>query len=99
MRVGALALDRLGALSHPLIAEVRGAGLFFGVEFQHEGGRPASEFCAQVVEGMRERGVLLNRIGREGNVLKMRPPMPFGEDHLDLTISALEETLEATAYE
>lgn len=94
--VGAHARARLSELSHPMLAEVRGAGLFFGAEFAHPGtGMPAAEFTLAVVEAMKARGVLLNRIGRHGSTLKIRPPMPFGRAHADLLVDTLSEVLDA----
>lgn len=96
-RVGAYCLDRMRALRHPLLADVRGTGLFFGAEFVTDSNMaPASDFVAEVVERMVARGFLLNRIGRAGNTLKMRPPMPFGIDHADLLMDALTEVLAET---
>jgi 4-aminobutyrate aminotransferase-like enzyme len=92
-QVGFYALDRLRALRHPWLVEVRGAGLFFGAEFIDDDGRPATAFAAEVVERMVARGVLLNRIGRHMNTLKMRPPMPFSNKNADLAIDALAEVL------
>ncbi len=89
-------MDRLHALRHPWLAQVRGAGLFCGVEFVTGEGTPAGDFVADLVEGMVARGVLVNRIGRHGNTLKIRPPMPFGRDHADLLTETLAEALAAT---
>ncbi|WP_299300658.1 aspartate aminotransferase family protein [uncultured Litoreibacter sp.] len=97
--VGQHALTRLHAIDHPLKAEARGAGLFFGVEFAHRDGSPATGFAERVVEGMLANGVLMNRIGREMNTLKMRPPMPFGIDHANLAIDTLEHVLDDTPYD
>ncbi|MGB5556773.1 MAG: aspartate aminotransferase family protein, partial [Paracoccaceae bacterium] len=72
----------------------RGSGLFFGVEFMKDGA-PAAEFTGAVVEGMRREGVLLGRIGRHGNVLKLRPPMPFSRADADFALEALERVLKA----
>jgi 4-aminobutyrate aminotransferase-like enzyme len=92
--VGAHALERLRALSHPLLAEVRGAGLFFGAEFVTDAAMtPAAGFAARVVEAMRHRGILVNRCGRHRNILKIRPPMPFAREHADLLIDTLAEVL------
>ncbi|MFC2966981.1 aspartate aminotransferase family protein [Acidimangrovimonas pyrenivorans] len=92
---GQYALARLGELSHPMIAEVRGAGLFFGVEFVTDAQlTPATEFVETVVEAMKARGILLNKIGRAGNTLKIRPPMPFSREHADLLVDTLAEVLE-----
>ncbi|MFT5868293.1 MAG: 4-aminobutyrate aminotransferase-like enzyme [Paracoccaceae bacterium] len=38
------------------------------------------------MEAVKDRGVLLNRIGRYMNILKIRPPMPFEVQHADLPI-------------
>jgi 4-aminobutyrate aminotransferase-like enzyme len=86
---------RLGAIEHPWIAEVRGAGLFAAVEFVDESGAPASAFTAELVEEMRRRGVLVNRIGRGMNVLKIRPPMVFEAEHADILSDTLEVALAA----
>ena len=44
---------------------------------------------------MLHRGFLMNRIGRAGNALKIRPPMPFGQGHADMLMDALTEELAA----
>jgi 4-aminobutyrate aminotransferase-like enzyme len=93
-RVSGRMVERLRALRHPLLAEVRGAGLFFGVEFVLDGEMtPATGFVADVVERMVARGFLMNRIGRAGNTLKIRPPMPFSVEHADMLADALEDVL------
>lgn len=90
-------MDRLRALRHPLLANVRGAGMFFGAEFvTGPDMAPATDFVAEVVERMVAAGVLMNRIGRHGNTLKIRPPMPFGIAEADLLMDRLEQVLAAT---
>lgn len=89
-------LERLSALRHPWIAQSRGAGMFFGLEFLTDAGAPATDFVADVIEAMVARGVLLNNIGRHRNTLKMRPPMPFGRDHADVLVDTLAEVLRDT---
>ena len=79
-------------LDHPKIGQVRGAGLFFGMEFV-DGDDPAANFTTRVVEGMKARGILLNRLGRHYNCLKIRPPMPFSRDNADMLVGALGEVL------
>jgi 4-aminobutyrate aminotransferase-like enzyme len=91
--VGRHALTLLQDLAHPLIAQVRGQGMFFGVEFVLDDDTPATTFAAYVVEEMRKRGILLNRIGRHMNTLKMRPPMPFDQSNADFAIGHLAEIL------
>jgi 4-aminobutyrate aminotransferase-like enzyme len=89
---------RLAALRHPCIAETRANGLFFAVELTADGsptGAPAGAFAAEVVQGMLERGVLMNLIGTGRNILKIRPPMPFGPEEADLLADRLQAALDA----
>jgi 4-aminobutyrate aminotransferase-like enzyme len=83
-RVGARLLDRLGELP---VADVRGSGLLVGVELE------SGERAEQIVDALRERGVLIGRTGRAENVLKIRPPLVFGDEHADLLVSALAAAL------
>jgi 4-aminobutyrate aminotransferase-like enzyme len=80
---------------HPLIGDVRGRGLFFAAELVRDRKtlEPATDEAGRVVNAMRERGVLISRIGQHDNVLKMRPPMPFAREHADLLLSALDDCL------
>ena len=91
--VGAHTVARMRALHHPLLADVRGKGLFFGAEFLLPNGAPASGFVVDVVERMKNKGVLMGKIGRHGNILKMRPPMVFSLDQADVVMDALAEVL------
>lgn len=90
-KTGAYTLGLLKALAHPRIAEVRARGLFFAVEFT--GDDPGS-FTGRVVEAMKDRGVLLGRVGRQGQVLKLRPPMPFSRADADEAVGKLAEVLD-----
>lgn len=96
-RVGVCALERLRALAerHEVIGDVRGRGLFFGVELVHDRAAktPAPELTARAVEALRERGFLLNRLGRFGNTLKIRPNLQFREEHVDMLTDALDAVL------
>ena len=91
--VGRYTLGLLRQLSHPAIAEVRGQGLFFGVALLTAEGAPATELAAKIVEAMKDRGVLIGRIGRKMNILKLRPPMPFSRGNADLAVGTLAEVL------
>jgi 4-aminobutyrate aminotransferase-like enzyme len=84
---GTMALLR--GLRHPAIREVRGAGLFFGLVLE-EDGQPATGLATRVAEEMKDRGVLIGRIGRHMNILKLRPPMPFAEAEAELAASTLD---------
>ena len=89
-------LDRLRVLRHPFLADVRATGLFFGVEFVTDDAMtPATNFVADLVEDMVDRGFLLNKIGRGGGALKIRPPMPFSIQNADQLVDALQMALDA----
>jgi 4-aminobutyrate aminotransferase-like enzyme len=96
-RTGAYLLERLRQLQarHELIAEVRGAGLFIGVELRRGGtaGTPATGESAQIVNMLRERRVLISAAGPHANVLKIRPPLVFGTDHADVLVERLDQAL------
>jgi len=64
------------------IADVRGSGLFIAVELLHEG-EPDVQSTVRIVEEMRRQGVLIGAASRDGNVLKIRPPMPFNAQHAE----------------
>jgi 4-aminobutyrate aminotransferase-like enzyme len=80
---------------HPLIGDVRGGGLFFAVEMVRDRAtqEPAPAQTRQIVNGMRERGVLISRIGMHDNILKIRPPMPFRTEHADLLLKTLDDVM------
>jgi 4-aminobutyrate aminotransferase-like enzyme len=87
------------ARRHDAIRDVRGAGLFIGVEL---GTNPVSGLAGaaetrRIVNGLRERGVLVGATGRNGDVLKIRSPLPLEPQHADLLLAALDQTLASAA--
>jgi len=98
-RVGRYLRERLVDLAaqHPLIGDVRGAGLFVGVELVTDRGTkaPATAPTARIVNAMRERGVLLSSTGPQANTLKIRPPLVFSEANAELLVDTLDEVLRA----
>jgi len=82
------------ALEHPAL-QVRGCGLLVGVEIADQGGRSGDSLTRTVVNGLRERQILIGAEGPRGNVLKLRPPLPFARPHADQLISALAAELSA----
>ena len=87
------------AQRHPIVGDVRGPGLFIGVELVRDRAtrEPAAVETRAVVNGMRNRGVLIGRDGLYGNVLKIRPPIVFQRSHVQRFLSALDETLSEVA--
>ena len=80
---------------HSCIGDVRGSGLFIGVELvsDRETIEPATEVADKVVNEMRERRILLGSDGPFHNVLKIRPPMPFSLEDVDELIVNLDQVL------
>ena len=93
-RVGAYLRARLTevASAHPVIRQVRGPGLFVGVELDNDA--PGQETIGRrVANGLRRQGVLVGATGPRQNVLKIRPPLVFAETHADRVAAALDLTL------
>lgn len=75
------------ASRHDGVVEVRGVGLYVAVELA------SGEAASAVVDGMRERGVLIAATGPGGRVLKIRPPLVIDDSGVDLLVGALAESL------
>jgi 4-aminobutyrate aminotransferase-like enzyme len=95
--VGEYLLEGLRDLQqkHSLIGDVRGQGLFIGVELVHnrETLQPAAREAADLVERMKDRGVLLSTDGPLHNVIKIKPPLVFSLSNSDSLIAALDVEL------
>lgn len=83
------------AKDNDMIGDVRGSGLFIGVELVHGHDQPdpATSDTARIVNLLRKRGVLISSTGLHDNVLKIRPPMVFAEQHADLLVHELAGSL------
>lgn len=92
---GLRALER----HHPVIGDVRGKGLFFGLELvaDRTARTPAADTALAVREWLRDNGVLLGVTGPYGNVIKIRPPMVFSRQHAETLLNALDEALRCVA--
>ncbi|WP_460141561.1 aspartate aminotransferase family protein [Pseudomonas sp. S2_E01] len=81
---------------YPIIGDVRGAGMFLGVELVTDRATkaPAATQTRQVVNAMREQGVLISAAGPLENVLKIRPLLAFEQEHAHLLLEAVGTALE-----
>ena len=81
---------------HRLIGDVRGLGLFIGIELvrDHETLEPADTEASAVIDAMRDRGFLLSTDGPLRNVLKIKPPMVLTEGDVATTLEAVDEALD-----
>jgi 4-aminobutyrate aminotransferase-like enzyme/Ser/Thr protein kinase RdoA (MazF antagonist) len=97
-RAGVVGAHLLRALSevatdHPDLSAVRGWGLALAVDIVDPAtGQPDADRAGRIVEGMRERGVLIGRTGRDRAALKVRPPLVFADENVDQLASALAAT-------
>lgn len=77
------------------ILGLRNAGLFFGIDIGIEGSAPAERrtMALDVVNAMRDNGVLISTTGANEDVLKVRPPLVCEVGHVELFLGALQEAL------
>ncbi len=103
LEVGAYAKQGLEQLAahHQVIGDVRGQGLIFGAEMvlDRQTKHPASAYTDRLINAMRQRGIILSKLGRHKNALKIRPPMPFQRAHVDLLIETLDAAMRETPVE
>lgn len=96
-RVGNLLRDGIADLAgrHEAIGDVRGAGLFIGVELVSDRAlrTPDRWLTSQVVNRMRDKGVLLSACAMGHNVLKIRPPLVLSADQAGMVIEVLDAAL------
>jgi 4-aminobutyrate aminotransferase-like enzyme/Ser/Thr protein kinase RdoA (MazF antagonist) len=78
------AVEGLGKVD---VVEVRGAGLLAGIQLSSE------QLATRTVDELREHGILVGRTGRHGDVLKVRPPLVFADEHVELLVAALDRAL------
>jgi 4-aminobutyrate aminotransferase-like enzyme/Ser/Thr protein kinase RdoA (MazF antagonist) len=80
---------------HPLIGDVRGAGLFIGLELvtDPETMTPATSDAAVIIEKMKDRSILLSTDGPFDNVIKIKPPIVFNENNADQVVETLDDVL------
>ena len=96
--VGLRLLDKLKQLKnkYALIGDVRGAGLFIGIELvkDRQSLKPAASEASLISEAMKDAGILIGTDGPHHNVLKIRPPMPFDDGNADELMTTLDQILE-----
>ena len=97
LEVGTRLRDGLRSLMarHPIVGDVRGAGLFIGVELVRDQQtlEPATAQADDLVNRLQRRGVLLSTDGPHHNVLKIKPPMVITGDDADMVVRLLDEEL------
>ncbi len=93
--VGAYLLERLSTLKEKswLVGDVRGLGLYLGVELVMDHGTlaPAADHAAYICNRMKDYGFLISTDGPLHNVLKLKPPIIFSKANADALVDALEK--------
>jgi len=76
--------------TNPLIGDVRGQGLFLGIELvrDRESKEPAAAEASDLVNRMKDRGILLSTDGPYHNVVKIKPPIVFHRRDADTVLQA-----------
>lgn len=97
-QVGARLREELRALQprHPVIGAVRGLGLFIGVAIVDPAadGAPAPASAHHIALALRRRRVLVGIEGPHKNVLKIRPPLAFDHEHVNVLVQTLADVLD-----
>ena len=102
-KIGKYLLQELKELQSEfsLIGEVRGRGLFIGIELIKNSSNlsPASKEAEEVVNKMKRKKILLSTDGPDHNVIKIKPPMIFNRQNADELVLKLSEVLSNIDYE
>jgi 4-aminobutyrate aminotransferase-like enzyme len=103
LKVGARLMDGLRELmeSHSLIGDVRGLGLFVGVELvlDRDTLEPAPSQADHLVNRMKERGILVSTDGPFHNVIKIKPPLVFTEANADMLVTTMDKILKEDFFD
>lgn len=93
LKVGEQIITGLKDLAQDLdqVAEVRGSGFFIGVDLVTDRSSltPDGDAAARIVNALREDHILISACGAQGNVLKLRPPMPFSSNDADRLLDGI----------
>lgn len=81
------------AKDFPILSDVRGQGLFLGIELTDSAMSPLPEQTAYLANRMRDFGILMSTDGKDNNVLKIKPPLVFDRNHADELLLRLRQIL------
>ena len=94
-KVGKFLKDKLKKLAKefPIIGDVRGQGLFLGIELVDSNMNPLAEQTDYLANRMKDHGILMSTDGTDHNVLKFKPPIVFKKEHAKELIFYLQKIL------
>ncbi|MFN0203596.1 MAG: aminotransferase class III-fold pyridoxal phosphate-dependent enzyme, partial [Bacteroidia bacterium] len=95
-QVGAYLKAKLRLLQekYPILADIRGEGLFLGIELTDSQKNPLAEQTSYLSNRMKDFKILTSTDGPQYNVLKIKPPMCFSMENADTFLAALERILQ-----
>jgi len=94
---GAYLFKKLSDLKskHKLIGDVRGRGLFIGIELiKGDDLSPATVEANQIINKMKDIGILLSTDGPDQNVIKIKPPMVFTIENANHLFESIDKLIE-----
>ena len=96
LEIGQYIRDRLLPIQkdYPVVGEPHGSGLLLGVDIVKSNNSPDHEQANRIMNHMRENGVLIGITGKNSNILKIRPPIVFQKEHVDILLTALMKALD-----
>ena len=83
---------------HKALADIRGDGLFLGIELLDAQGSPNTGLAQILKNGLRESFILIGTDGPHDNVLKIKPPLPFNRVNCDELVGEMGRILENLPY-
>ncbi|MFY0620864.1 MAG: aminotransferase class III-fold pyridoxal phosphate-dependent enzyme [Pelagimonas sp.] len=98
--MGALLMDGLKTLEqkYTCVGDVRGMGLFLGLELINEDGSEATELCSYVKNRMRDHRILIGSEGPKDNILKIRPPLTFEAEDVEMILHVMDTILAELSF-
>lgn len=94
-KLGSILYDKLTKLKekHPIISEIRGKGLMLGAELKSETGQPVPNKTDEVLEQLKEDGIILGKNGLYRNVLAFQPPLVITVEDINFLVEKLDNAL------
>lgn len=94
-KLGSILYDKLTKLKekHPIITEIRGKGLMLGAELKSDAGQPVPNKTDEVLEQLKEDGIILGKNGLHRNVLAFQPPLVITEEDINFLVEKLDNAL------
>ena len=75
------------------LADIRGSGLFLGIEILDDNGEPNTPLAAKIKNELRAEFILVSTDGPYDNVLKIKPPLSFTRTDADILVKAIDGIL------